>query len=52
MNEQALVRWQEPDIDQLTTAWLDAKGGRTNSEKTRRAYGDTLKMFRVALWGV
>jgi integrase len=50
MNEQTLVRWQEPDIDQLTTAWLDAKGGRTNSEKTRRAYRDTLAVFRAALW--
>jgi integrase len=52
MNEQALTPWQEPTTDQLTTAWLDAKGGRTNSEKTRRAYRDTLVMFRTALWSV
>jgi integrase len=52
MNEQALTLWQEPDIDQLTTAWLQAKAGRTQSEKTERVYRDTLTRFRLALWSV
>jgi integrase len=52
MNEQAITLWQEPDIDLLFAAWLDAKTGRTQSEKTKRAYNDTLRMFRLALWKV
>lgn len=48
----ALTRWEEPTIDMLTSAWLDAKGGRTNSVKTRRAYTDVLLAFRTALLSV
>jgi integrase len=52
MTEQAVIAWQEPDLDLLLAAWLDAKAGRTHSEKTRRAYADTLRVFRAALAGV
>lgn len=52
MDQQAVIPWQEPDLDLLFAAWLDAKAGRTNSEKTKRAYHDTFRMFRLALWNV
>ncbi len=48
----ALIRWEEPTIEGITSAWLDAKAGRTNSEKTRRAYADVLLLFRTALLSV
>ncbi len=35
--------------DGWVTAWLCAKMGRTNSQKTKRAYEDTMASFRVAL---
>jgi hypothetical protein len=48
----ALIRWEEPTIEWVTSAWLDAKAGRSNSQKTRRAYADVLLLFRTALLSV
>lgn len=36
-------------IDQMITVWLDEKFKRTGSEKTRKAYGDTLTDFRATV---
>lgn len=36
-------------LDLTIVAWLDAKQGRSGSERTRRAYHDTLTAFRGAL---
>lgn len=37
------------NMAQVIMAWLDAKSKRTNSEKTRRAYNDTVSQFRTVL---
>lgn len=34
-------------VDLAISVWLDAKGKRSDSEETRRAYGDTLARFRA-----
>lgn len=39
-------------LDQCITAWLDAKKGRSGSEKTYIAYRDTLTEFRAVLRNV
>lgn len=36
-------------LDLAIAAWLDAKRGRSGSERTHRAYHDTLTQFRAAL---
>lgn len=36
-------------LDQLVAVWLDAKGKRTNSQKTRKAYQETIEQFRGLL---
>lgn len=36
-------------IEQVIAAWLDAKVNRSGSEKTKRAYEDTLNQFRALL---
>ena len=36
-------------LDQCIIAWLHAKGGRSDSEKTRKAYQETLRSFRAQL---
>lgn len=40
-----------PSIEQVAAAWLQSKSGRSGSEKTRRAYADTLASFRERLKG-
>lgn len=40
------------DLDGLIAAWLDAKTRKSKSEKTHRAYRDTIASFRVALVAV
>ena len=41
-----------PSLALAIAAWLDSKGKRSNSAKTRRAYGDTLASFRGACQAV
>lgn len=36
-------------LDLAIAAWVDAKAGRSGSDRTRRAYADTLASFRQAL---
>lgn len=36
-------------IDLAIAAWIEAKAGRSGSDRTRRAYADTLSSFRQAL---
>lgn len=38
-----------PALDLAIAAWLAAKSGRSGSERTQRAYADTLTSFRAAL---
>lgn len=38
-------------IDQAIIAWLDAKFKKSKSEKTRKAYSDTLNDFRITVQG-
>src|SRR5947207_15433991 len=44
----ALVKISQ--IDVAIKAWLEAKARRSGSEKTRKAYEDTLTAFRSLLW--
>lgn len=39
----------EITIDQAIAAWVDAKRGKSGSEKTRKAYEETVESFRRAL---
>jgi len=36
-------------LDLAIAAWLDAKGGRSNSTHTKKAYQTTLETFRTIL---
>lgn len=40
---------QKYTVDQATRAWLDAKYKRSRSDKTRRAYEETIASFRATL---
>lgn len=46
---RALVVGQGNMLELAVVAWLDAKGKRSGSVATPRAYGDTLRAFRAAL---
>ena len=48
MQENALISYQFT-IDAAIFEWLAQKETRTGSQKTRRAYDDTLRQFRAAL---
>ncbi len=51
MSEQALSPLVNgTHIDVAITAWIDAKKRRSGSEKTRKAYEETLVAFRQMLW--
>jgi site-specific recombinase XerD len=53
MNEVALVESVvTPTLDQCIRLWLDAKFGKSKSEKTRKAYEDTLLSFKSELENV
>jgi integrase len=47
----AVVAPSTPPLDLAVAAWVASKAGRTGSERTRRAYADTLASFRAALDG-
>src|SRR5260221_6639463 len=49
MSTALVISDQEYPLDFAISAWLDAKAKLSSSEKTRRAYTDTLHSFRQAL---
>jgi len=49
-NQGLIVAASHPMIDQAIAIWLDSKRGRSGSEKTAKAYGETLFQFRSLLW--
>jgi site-specific recombinase XerD len=54
IESQSVSAWQSGQsytltVEQMIAAWLNAKTSRSGSEKTRRAYADTLQSFRVLL---
>lgn len=50
-SENALSTHVLSPLDLAIAGWLDAKGNRTGSQRTRKAYADTLADFRAGLQG-
>ena len=49
VSSSSAISQQRMTLDQVITAWLNAKSERTHSAKTQRAYDDTLTQFRAIL---
>src|SRR5690242_4416634 len=49
-NEQRALANFGITLDSAIFEWLEQKHTRTGSQKTRTAYEDTMKSFRITLW--
>jgi site-specific recombinase XerD len=49
MPELAIVNLRHAPVDQMVELWLDSKTRRSNSQRTRRTYSDTIRSFRLHL---